>query len=226
MDDQTVLAGKEVVVSPNGPHSLFNGRDLSGWEADMPLRDSGEDVDDIFFVRDGMLVSREGAIGHLVTAESYRDYQLAFEYRLRPGGGNSSVLVHVSRLRALKTKSKNDFPQSIEIKLRTKDAGDVWCVKEDIQVADMSRLRPLAKGQRWGGGEADARHILKLADAEKPAGEWNSFRLEARERTIKAWLNDVLVVDGFGCTADHGRVSLQAGGHEVEFRNLTIGGLG
>jgi hypothetical protein len=226
MTDIDMLDTQGEVIAPITSTALFNGKDLSGWIADEPLKDAGEDTRDIFFVSEGLLVSQQGTVGHLVTESSYRNYRLEFEYRLRPGGGNGSVLVHVSQLRVLRTKSKNWFPRAIEIKLRTRDAGDVWCLVDDIEVADMERLRPRAEGQKWGGGEQDARHILKLADAEKPGGEWNSFVLEARERTIKAWLNDVLVVDGFNCTVDRGRVSLQAGNHEVGFRNVIIGPLG
>lgn len=221
MTDSSSRMAADAIV-PAAREVLFNGRDLSGWQADMPLVESGEDDREIFTSVDNLLVANDGAIGHLITDKSYRNYQLELEYRLPPDFGNSSVLVHVSKLRALRTKSKNAFPQAIEIKLRTKDAGDIWCVQEDIEVADMWRLRPRVRGQEWGGGEDDARHILKLADAERRGGQWNSFVLRAYERTIKVWLNGVLVVDGFNCTADRGRISLQAGGNRVEFRNVVI----
>jgi len=49
--------------------------------------------------------------------------------------------------------------------------------------------------------------------------------IEARDRGIKVWVNGDLVNDGFNCTADRGRIALQAEGAEVEFRRLDIGPL-
>ncbi len=49
--------------------------------------------------------------------------------------------------------------------------------------------------------------------------------IEARGRGITAWVNGVLVNDGSNCSADHGKIALQAEGAEVEYRNVTIGPL-
>jgi hypothetical protein len=38
-------------------------------------------------------------------------------------------------------------------------------------------------------------------------------------------VNGELVNDGFNCTADRGRIALQAEGSEVEFRRVEIGPL-
>ena len=49
--------------------------------------------------------------------------------------------------------------------------------------------------------------------------------IEARDRTVKVWVNGDLVNDGFGATADRGRIALQAEGTEVEFRRVDVGPL-
>ena len=49
--------------------------------------------------------------------------------------------------------------------------------------------------------------------------------IEARDRTVKVWVNGDLVNDGFASTADHGKIAIQAEGTEVEFRRLEIGPL-
>jgi hypothetical protein len=106
------------------------------------------------------------------------------------------------------------------------NAGDFWCIKENIEVADMERRRPRKEGEKWGGSEGDARRILNLTDtSEKPLGEWNTMIVEARGRTIKVWVNGDLVNEGFDATADRGRIALQAEGTEVEFRRIEIGPL-
>ena len=49
--------------------------------------------------------------------------------------------------------------------------------------------------------------------------------IEARGRTVTVWVNGDQVNDGFGATADHGKIALQAEGTEVEFRKVEIGPL-
>jgi hypothetical protein len=207
------------------PHkvlSLFDGRDLAGWWADVPAHDTDPSAPAAFVVRDGRLVSLGEPRGHLITEGSYRDYRLEVEYRFPGNGGNCGVLVHASRPRALYKM----FPQSIEVQMQSGDAGDFWCIQENIEVPDMEKRRPRKEGQRWGGAEGDARRILNLTDgSEKPLGEWNTMVVEARGRTLKVWVNGELVNEGSSCTADRGRIALQAEGTEVEFRRVEIGPL-
>jgi hypothetical protein len=92
--------GDEAIV-PDRMLSLFNGTDISGWEADVPARDADEGAPDSFIVREGMLVSLGVPKGHLVTKKTYRDYRLEVEYRFPGKGGNCGVLVHASTPRAL-----------------------------------------------------------------------------------------------------------------------------
>ncbi len=209
-------------IVPDRVVPLFNGRDLTGWTADVPAKDKNPQAPASFVVRDGLLVSRGKPEGHLITDAAYRDYRLEVEYRFPGKGGNCGVLVHASRPRALYAM----FPQSIEVQMMHQNAGDFWCIQEDIEVPDMEKRRPRAAGEKWGGSEGDARRILNLTDgSEKPLGEWNTMAVEARGRTIKVWVNGDLVNEGFNSTADRGRIALQAEGTEVEFRRVEIGPL-
>jgi 3-keto-disaccharide hydrolase len=208
--------------TPTRVVKLFNGKDLSGWTADVPARDKDPNVPASFVVRNGLLVSRGKPEGHLLTDSAYRGYRLEVEYRFPGAGGNCGVLVHASRPRALYKM----FPQSVEVQMMSGNAGDFWCIEENIEVPDMEKRRPREKDEKWGGSEGDARRILNLTDgSEKPLGEWNRMVIEARGRTIKVWVNDDLVNEGFNSTADHGRIALQAEGTEVEFRRVDIGPL-
>jgi 3-keto-disaccharide hydrolase len=209
-------------IVPDRVVQLFNGKDLAGWEADVPAKDTDKTVRDSFIVRDGMLVSLGKPEGHLLTKDAYRDYRLEVEYRFPGQGGNCGVLVHASRPRALYKM----FPQSIEVQMMSGDAGDFWVIQEDIKVPDMEKRRPRKEGEKWGGAEGDARRILNLTDnSEKPLGQWNTMVIEARGRTIKVWVNGDLVNQGTDATADRGRIALQAEGTEVEFRKVQIGPL-
>jgi 3-keto-disaccharide hydrolase len=219
----TALAGPaDQAVTPDHVFGLFNGADLSNWEADVPARDTNPDAPPSFMVRDGMLVSLGKPEGHLVTKQVYRDYRLEVEYRFPGKPGNSGVLVYASRSRALYKM----FPQSIEVQMNSGDAGDFWCIQENIEVPDMETRRPREPGQKWGGAEGDARRILNLTDgSEKPVGQWNTMVIEVRGRSVTVWVNGDLVNKGFNASKDSGKIAVQAEGAEVEFRKVEIGPL-
>jgi hypothetical protein len=147
-------------VVPDRVIQLFNGRDLSGWQPDVPSKDKNPDAPDSFIVRNGMLVSLGLPRGHLLSDSAYRDYRLEVEYRFPGKPGNCGVLVHASRLRALSAM----FPQSIEVQMNHLHAGDFWCIHENIEVPDMEARRPRTEGQKYGGTQGDARRILNLTD--------------------------------------------------------------
>ena len=156
----TVLSSASRCASEREPTSLFNGRDLSGWEVDVPA-DSNARVRNPFIVRNGLLVSLGEPRGHLLTDASYRDYRLEVEYRFSATPGNAGVLVHASTPRALYKM----FPRSIEVQMESGNAGDFWCILEDIHVPDMEARRgPRAE---WGTTEGKLRRIRNLTEIPK-----------------------------------------------------------
>lgn len=201
------------------PVALFNGKDLTGWTVDVPKADNDPNLAPSFVVRDGMLVSMGKPEGHLVTTASFADYKLVVEYRFPKEGGNCGVLVHASKPRAL----YGMFPQSIEVQMLHGNAGDFWCIQENIDVPNMDTRRPHKAGQKFGGGADDARNIKNLTDdSEKPLGEWNSMTIECKGAEIIVHVNGQLVNHGTDCTAKSGKIALQAEGTEVEFRKVEL----
>jgi len=200
-----------------GTTKLFDGRSLAGWTADVPAADTDTSIAPSFVVRDGLLVSLGTPEGHLVTDASFADYRLSLEYRWTGEPGNCGVLVHASTPRRLYEM----FPQSIECQLHVGNAGDFWCIGEDITVPDMEARR--GPRDRWGVDGDRARRIKNLTDdSEKPAGEWNTMVIECVADTITVWVNGDLVNAGTACTAREGRIALQAEGAECEFRELRL----
>src|SRR5262245_19212721 len=88
-----------VADEPAASKPLFDGRDLAGWHADVPARDSDPSAPMPFIVRDGLLVSLGKPGGHLITDDSYANYRLDVEYRFAGKPGNCGVLVHASKPR-------------------------------------------------------------------------------------------------------------------------------
>ncbi|MEF8796287.1 MAG: DUF1080 domain-containing protein [Salinivenus sp.] len=197
--------------------SLFNGTDLTGWRMDVPEMDADSSVQAPFIVRDSLLVSLGTPRGHLLTHQTYRDYRLTVEYRFSGDPGNAGVLVHASTPRVL----YDMFPQSIEVQMEHTNAGDFWCIHEDIATPNMVERR--GPKDQWGTTEGANRRIVNLTDgAEKPVGQWNRMTIEAVDDSIKVWVNGTLVNLGHDATAQEGRIALQAEGSEVEFRTLRL----
>ena len=198
-------------------HSLFNGSDLSGWHIDIPEMDTNAAAINPFIIRNGMLVSLGTPGGHLITDSVYQNFRLNVEYRFAAVPGNCGVLVFASTPRALYKM----FPKSIEVQMMHQNAGDFWCIVEDITVPDMETRRgPKAN---WGITEGKERRVKNLTDnSEKPVGEWNSMTVECVGNSIKVWVNGDMVNYGFNATASKGNIALQAEGSEVEFRKVEL----
>ncbi len=212
-----VLSAVVVRAEEAKSKSVFNGKNLQGWHADVPKLDKNTDLSSPFIVRDGMLVSLGTPGGHLITDAEYQNYRLEVEYRFAAKPGNCGVLVHASKPRALYKM----FPKSIEVQMMHQNAGDFWCIVEDITVPDMEKRR--GPKEKWGITEGKARRIKNLTDdSEKPAGQWNRMVIECVGDAVKVWVNGDLVNYGTGCTATKGQIALQAEGSEVEFRKVVL----
>jgi hypothetical protein len=198
-------------------YSLFNGKDLSGWRIDIPEKDTNAAAINPFIIRNGLLVSLGTPQGHLITDSVYQNFRLEVEYRFAAKPGNCGVLVFASTPRILYKM----FPKSVEVQLMHKNAGDFWCIGENIEVPDMETRRgPKAN---WGVTEGKERRVKNLTDSsENPLGEWNSMTVECVGNSIKVWVNKDLVNYGFNATASKGNIALQAEGSEVEFRKVVL----
>lgn len=74
-----------------GFQSLFNGKDLAGWEGDLKL----------WKVRAGIIVADSPGIRRnefLCTKKTYGDFELRLEFRMKDGKGNSGVQFRSKRV--------------------------------------------------------------------------------------------------------------------------------
>ncbi len=212
-----VLLGSATLSSAQQSKSLFNGKDFTGWHIDVPALEKDSSVQNPFIVRNGMMVSLAKPQGHIITDAQYENFRLDVEYRFPGKPGNCGVLVFASTPRVL----YDMFPKSIEVQLMHKNAGDFWCIGEDIVVPDMEARR--GPKETWGAVDGKNRRIPNLTDSsEKPLGEWNTMRIDCLGNTIKVWVNGQLVNDGYQATASKGQIALQAEGSEVEFRKVML----
>lgn len=199
------------------PVALFNGKDFAGWKAfgraakDAPT--TPIDPASSWSVKDGVLVGTGKPTGYLATEAEYADYELTLKWRYPAGlkGGNSGVLVHVQ-------KGDTVWPVCVEAQLRSGRAGDIW-----LQTA--AEVKLTVDPTRRDADDKTMRHVWRTpkdADVERPAGEWNEYRIVCRGGSIELAVNGRVVNDGKDCNLTRGRIALQAEGTEIEFKEIRI----
>lgn len=205
-------------AAPEGFQPLFNGQNLEGWHgwthdamtkfADLTPEQQQQKTDEWtadakqhWSVENGELVN-DGHGAYLATDAGYRDYELVLEYKTVPGADSGIYL--------------KGCPQV-----------QIWDYTDPLKFhigAD------LGSGGLWNNSAGrPGKDPLVLAD--RPLGEWNSFRvLQVGSRT-SVWMNDQLVVDNAimenyfdrGTPLPvSGPVVLQTHGGEIRWRNLAI----
>jgi hypothetical protein len=205
--------------APKGFTPLFNGKDLSGWHgmphfdpyklAAMPEAERQaqiakwtEDARKHWTVENGELVN-DGHGAYLTTDKEYGDIVLLVEYKTVPKA-DSGIYLRAT-------------PQ-VQIWDYTKEGGK-WNLGADKGSGGLWNNSPGSPGK----------DPLVLAD--KPFGQWNSFRIFQVGERVTVYLNDKLVVDHARLENFWNRklpllkkapIQLQTHGGEIRWRNMNI----
>jgi hypothetical protein len=189
---------------------LFDGKGLEGWRA----YEAGKPVAG-WAVVDGAL-TRVGPGGDIVTSGTYRNFELALEWNVEPGG-NSGVFYRAA-------------------------PGSEWIYHSapEMQVLDDERhadgKSPLTSAGANYGLHPAPRGVVK------PAGQWNRVRLVVNGNHVEHWLNGQKIVEYELGSADwlalvakskfaewpeygkatEGFIGLQDHGNRVAYRNIKI----
>ncbi len=192
---------REVRTKESGWKTLYNGKDLTGWETEgnwLPEKD-------------GVLVirPREGELGwqrfgsYLWTKEPYGDFILDLEYSY-PKGGNSGVFVRVG-------DTASPVDTGIEAQIL-----DCWGKPDDKMTAhDHAGIIGTSPPK---------------INASMPPGEWNHMILCMRGGHLEVDLNGSRVIDldvsktGLKERPARGHIGLQDHGapNELRFRNILL----
>ena len=190
-------AGNSTVVG------LFNGKDISGFKAVLP---DGAKAEDVWSVKDGVLVCKGQPAGYIRTEKDYTNFVLKLEWRFDPkkGPGNSGVLLR-------KVGEDKVWPKSIEAQLQSGAAGDFWNIEAVKMTTEKSRLNGRNTKRDPAAGEV-----------ERPIGEWNEYEIIADMGTIILKVNGVEVNRATDVEIVPGKICFQSEGAEIHFRNIRI----
>ncbi len=198
--------------SPKGFVALFNGEDLAGWKG---LVGSPK-------TRRGM--SRE----ELAKAQAKADEDMRAHWKVVDGAlcfdGKGHSLCTV--------KDYGDFEMLVDWKIeKDGDSGIYLRGSPQVQIWDTANR---GVGAQVGSGglynnKKGASKPLKMAD--KPVGQWNTFRIIMIGELVTIYLNDVLVVENVVMENywerekpiyPNGQIELQSHGSLLYFRNVFI----
>jgi 3-keto-disaccharide hydrolase len=197
--------GPAAAQNETGFQALFNGRDLTGWV-------SVNCAPDTWSVRDGMIHSTGKPICELRSDRMYENFILELEYKHLVAGGNAGVFIWGDAL----TARGQPFVRAIEVQVldgrnsaNATSHGDVFA----IHGARMTPDRPHPAG--W-------MRSLPSERRARPAGEWNHYRITARNGTLKLAVNGAEVSGGYDIAPRKGYIHLESEGGTVLYRNLRL----
>jgi len=215
-------AGAEV-EPPKGFAALFNGKDLTGWwgignedpakwMALSPEKLAGKKAKSLVDIRKHWRVEGDELVndGHglyLSTEKNYGDFELLLEYKTVAKADSGIYL--------------RGIPQ-VQIWDYTEEGGK-WKIGADKGSGGLWN-----NPKNWAGKDP-----LVLAD--KPFGQWNSFRIIMAGDIVTIYLNGKLVVDHArlqnyfdkkGALPEKGPIQLQTHGGEIRWRNVFVREIG
>ena len=193
---------------------MFNGRDLTGWV-------NANCAPETWSVRNGMIFCTGHPTGVLRTTRHYENFILEVEWRHLSSGGNSGVFVWGSAINPVGVH----FLRGIEVQVldegyatqyeqKTGKKSTSFTVHGDVFPIQGATMKPI--------GKTNGKRSFPTEDRSKPSPEWNHYRIEANNGSIRLHVNGKQVSGGDDCNYRKGYLALESEGGPIEFRNLRI----
>ncbi|MEZ6141773.1 MAG: DUF1080 domain-containing protein [Zavarzinella sp.] len=188
--------------------SIFNGKDLSGWH-NVNCHPS------TFFVKDGKIITTGKPTGFLRSLKHYENFILEMEWMHinKEEVGNSGLFIWGDPLPAIGSPYTRGIEVQVLVNLEKENAytshGDIFSIWGATCVPDrphpMGWARCLPSERRCKGG-----------------GEWNHYRVEAINGSVKLHVNGKEVSGVTKSSPRKGYIALESEGAECHFRNIRI----
>jgi hypothetical protein len=200
----------------NQTRALFNGRDLAGWT--YFLVDPQKKLEDVWSVRDGVLVCKGEPLGYLRTLDEYTSYRLVVEWRWNAEAAaklgktpNSGVFLRMGG-------EPRSLPRGYEAQLMSGHAGDLYGFWGRKLTGDATRLRSKTADPMVG----DMVGVMAASANEQPLGEWNRYEVVLEGTSVVILVNGTQVNEATGLDVVPGWIGLQSEGGEIHFRKVEI----
>lgn len=201
-------------VPPEGFTALFNGKDLTGWQGLVTIKDrktkppeeiaklqeaADKSMHEHWKVENGVLVF-DGKGQSLCTAKDYGDFELLVDWKILKGGDSGIYLRGCPQVQIWDTEWEEYFKHGAE-----KGSGSLWNNKTNPRFPDVK--------------------------ADKPVEEWNTFHITMVGEKVTVKLNGQTVVNNVTMENlwdpgkpiyESGPIELQNHGNTLYFRNIYV----
>jgi len=175
-------------------------------------------MEEVWSVRDGLLVCKGEPLGFLQTERAFASFRLVVEWRWAPGTvvtpdrvPNSGVLMRING-------EPRGIPRAIEAQLKSGNAGDLYGFWGMAIEGDAARTKRRAGDPAIG----DMTGVERLADLERPVGEWNRYEIVLQGGRITVHVNGTKANEARVADVLAGPVGLQSEGGEIHFRAVEL----
>ncbi|WP_242203674.1 DUF1080 domain-containing protein [Aestuariivivens insulae] len=193
--------------------SIFNGKDLSGWEGLVknPIArqkmsqkelakaqaEANAQMQRDWFVKDGVIGFKGEGYNNICTIKDYGDFEMLVDWKITNGGDSGIYL--------------RGTPQ--------------------VQIWDIARTNVGAQVGSGGLYNNQKYESKPLVVADNPVNDWNTFRIKMVGDRVTVYLNGVLVTDNVPLENYWDRsqsifpkeaIELQAHGEDLGFRNVYV----
>jgi hypothetical protein len=187
-------------TAADGSVQLWNGHDMTGWT--IFLSGTVPVPSDFWSATGGVLHLAGKPKGYLRTEKIYSNYHLHAEWRWlgapAAGTNNSGIFVFQHPPDAV-------WPNGVQVQVKAGACGDLISMPGFL----FPNLQPNAT-------------IKKIADSEKPSGEWNGYDIYCRGASIEVFVNTLRQNFVDKLPTDSGQIALQVEGYPIEFRNIWL----
>jgi len=207
-----ILTYLESLPNARGYESIFNGKDLTGWQGlvENPIArgkmsndvlsrkqmEADAKISNNWSVKDGCIYF-QGDGANLCTTRHYGDFEMLVDWKISKNGDSGIYL--------------RGSPQ--------------------VQIWDVARTDAGAQVGSGGLYNNQTERSTPLVVADNPVGEWNTFHIRMTGDRVTVHLNGILVVDSIVMENYWDRnlpifpdeaIELQAHGTELAFRNIYV----
>ena len=192
-------------VAEEGFVELFDGKTLGGW-----VNING--APDTWSVKDGVIYCTGKPICALRTERQYQNFVLELDWRHLKSGGNAGLFLWASAVAA----QGQPFLRAVEVQVLDHGYGNTasHTTHGDVFPIHGSTMKPFGphRGQR----------SFPTEKRSKASPEWNHYRVECKDGTLRLHVNGKEVSGGSDCVWRKGYIGLESEGSPVEFKNIRI----
>ena len=184
------------------------------WYAFTKTSNERVKASEVYEFTDRMIRMHGDNIGYLMTNKSYKNFELALEFRWNieekynknKAKKNSGVMYNIPA-----DSPDNIWPKGIQFQIKENTTGDFIF---------LNNITAIVNGKLVEAGPSVT--FPKFSANENPDGEWNQVLIRSFNGKISQYLNGKLVNQCVEASSKEGKISLNYEGSPIDFRNIHL----